>query len=205
MKTKKRDPELTRSINPISTERLRAVRTEDIVKKACFASFGRAFVVNHLRSQIVEVIVGEALGPTWKWTAADWAGWDFESADGTTKLEVKQSAAKQTWTKEGDPVSKASFDIAARKGHYVGNKLILDARRFAAIYIFAHHPVTDTSADHRDPHQWQFYVVSETLLIPATRKTIALSVIRKMVVAVDFVGLAERVEQVVTDRNLAGH
>jgi hypothetical protein len=34
----------------------------------------------------------------------------------------------------------------------------VDRRRYADIYIRAHHPVEDLSADHRDPHQWRFYI-----------------------------------------------
>src|ERR1700709_941658 len=68
----------------------------DIVEKASAAAFGQPLVANYLRSQIVEAMVAEALAPEWKWVSASWAGWDFQS-EANDKLEVKQSAAKQTW------------------------------------------------------------------------------------------------------------
>ena len=37
------------------------------------------------------------------------------------------------------------------------------------IYVFAHHPIADISADHRDPTQWQFYV-TRTSELPVTRR-----------------------------------
>ena len=50
--------------------------------------------------------------------------------------------------------------------------------RHAQIYVFAHHPVTDDSADHRDAGQWRFYVVATGALPPA--KTIGLGKLRRL-------------------------
>ena len=170
----------------------------DIVEKASAAAFGQPLVANYLRSQIVEAMVAEALAPEWKWVSASWAGWDFQS-EANDKLEVKQSAAKQTWAPVSGRNVKSSFDIAARTGHWIGEKWIKGAGRNADIYIFAHHPVDDETADHRDPKQWVFYVLAESSLRPTGQKTISLSTIQKLTSAVTFVGLRDRVRQANAD------
>jgi hypothetical protein len=90
-------------------------------------------------------------------------------------------------------VSKASFDIAARTGEYVDGAAWVDGvGRNADIYVFAYHSVSDATADHREPKQWQFYVVLESAL-PA-QKTLALSGVAALSKPVDFSGLRESVE-----------
>ena len=174
--------------------RLRQVTVAKIVDRACTVAFGNPLVANNLRSMLVEAMVTEAL-PEWRCTSADWAGWDFESAEGI-RLEVKQSAARQTWTKEGDPPSKCSFDIATRAGYYEGARWTEGRRRYADIFVLAHHPRDDADADHRDPHQWDFYVVRETCL-PSEGKTITLSGIQSRgIPSVGFVNLETQVEAV---------
>jgi len=162
-----------------------------IVAKACAAAFGRPLVVNYLRSMLVEAMIAEALPSKWRWVSADWAAWDFETSDKLTTLEVKQSAARQSWP---GPASKASFDIASRTGHWVGNKWTEGIRRYGDIYVFAHHPIDASHADHRDPHQWLFYVVAEAKLPPSPRKTISLSAVRRLATPVGFAEVAAQVE-----------
>ena len=106
---------------------------DDIVEMASAAAFGRRLIQNNLRSIVVEAIVAKALGPAWRWCSADWAPYDFEGPGGL-RLEVKQSAAQQTWSTSTSKPSKPVYDIAARN-EFVGEQ-----------------------ADHRDPAQWCFYV-----------------------------------------------
>ena len=91
-------------------------------------------------------------------------------------------------------MSKASFDIAPRTGEYVDGAAWVDGvGRNADIYVFAYHPVGDATADHREPTQWQFYVVLEKAL-PA-QKTLALSGVAALAKPVTFLGLSERVAE----------
>jgi hypothetical protein len=129
----------------------------DIMRKVSEAAFGKPLITNVLRGHVVEAIIATALEPEWTWCSADYAGWDFERADGL-RLEVKQSAARQSWTAPSNK-SRPSFDIAARTGHWVGAEWIEEAGRAADIYVFAHHDVSDDGADHRSPEQWTFYVI----------------------------------------------
>jgi hypothetical protein len=163
-----------------------------IVQKASHSAFGKPLVTNILRAMLVEAIVDCALSPSWKWCSADYAGWDFEGHDGI-RLEVKQSAARQSWTVFNGKPSKSSFDIAPRTGHWVGADWFPGAGRNAQIYIFAHHPVEDASADHRDPNQWVFYVVP-TEGLPA-QKTISLLAVQRLVQGTRLSGLKSAVNE----------
>ena len=145
---------------------------EDIRRRAATAAFGKKLVSNMYRGLVSELIVGSALSSQWKHCSEDWSGWDFEHREGS-KLEVKQSAARQTWS-DGKR-SRCSFGIAASQGFYKGSEWIADPTRKAEIYVFAHHPVFDADADHCDPTQWIFYVLPASLL--PDQKTVALSVV----------------------------
>lgn len=175
--------------------RLAKLTAKEVVEKASAAAFGRPLVANYLRSQLVEAMIAEALEPVWRWVSADWAGWDFSSGAGR-KLEVKQSAVRQSWASDAAKTSRSSFDVAARTGYWVGENWLERVGRNADIYIFAHHPVADKTADHRDPQQWVFYVVPEQLLLPTSQKTIALSRIRSLTASVGLDRLLDEVTHV---------
>ncbi len=130
--------------------------------------FGKPLVSNMYRGLVAEVLVNSVLAPDWEWCAADWHGWDFVHNDGT-KLEVKQSAALQTWSEEGR-VTSCAFGIAAAKGYFTGDSWYKEQGRPASIYVFAHHPgVEPGTVDHRDAQQWQFYVLPVHVLPPSAR------------------------------------
>ena len=163
---------------------------EEIRAKVCAAAFGGPLVSNIFRGLVAEIIVGAALGAEWQFCSGDWRGWDFEHATGC-RLEVKQSAARQTWTgtrKATVPI----FDIRERTGYFEGADWVADPRRYAHIYVFAHHPIMDASADHRDPSQWRFHVVA-TDHLPAF-KTISLARVALLSDAVLWVDLGAAVE-----------
>jgi len=45
-----------------------------------------------------------------------WSGWDFERIRDKSRLEVKQSAARQAWSVPRNLRTRGTFDIAARTG-----------------------------------------------------------------------------------------
>ncbi len=150
---------------------------DDIRVSASQAASGSPIIQNNLRALVVEAIVDAALRPSWRWCSVDWAGWDFEHETGI-KLEVKQSAVRQTWAA---PKSKLvpRFDIRERTGYWEdGATWIAQPGRNAQIYVFAHHPFVDETADHRDPLQWRFYVIRASVL-PVAR-TIGLPGVNKL-------------------------
>ena len=131
----------------------------DLLKRLEQALFGQRLVTNSIRGVLVEAILAQALEPEWQWCSTDWASHDFENADGV-RLEVKQSAALQSWHRPDDRPSRGSFDIAPRTGRYEGARWLDEPGRAAQIYVFAWHPIADHDlADHREPLQWQFFAV----------------------------------------------
>lgn len=171
------------------------VTIADIQRKVADAAFGRPLVTNVLRGHVAEAIIACALEPEWRWCAEDYSSWDFERADGL-RLEVKQSAARQTWSTNNIP-SPASFDIAERKGRWEGPVWVADPGRAAHVYVFAHHEVADESADHRDPAQWTFYVV-RTRDLPPTRR-LSLAAARRLSVRFRWETLASAVDLAVRE------
>ncbi|WP_435203504.1 hypothetical protein [Qipengyuania sp. 902] len=150
------------------------------------ALFDKPLVTNTFRGTLVEAMLTQVLEPEWRWCSADWASHDFENGDGV-RLEVKQSAALQSWYGDGFPPNRGRFDIAARKVRWEGKCRIEQAGRVASIYIFAWHPVTDVDrADNREPKQWQFHIVRSDALPP--QKTITHS---KLSAIVEAVGIEE--------------
>ena len=129
------------------------------------ALVGKPIVSNAFRGTLVEAIIAEALEPQWRWRADGWGSFDFEGPEGAG-LEVKQSAARQDWHDDGAKACSARFDIRERLGYYDEKSRWFDAPgRSAAIYVFAHHPIFDPKlADHRNPMQWDFYVVPANAL-----------------------------------------
>src|SRR4051812_8456416 len=81
----------------------------EIVAMASAAAFGTRLIQNNLRSVIVEAMVAKALGSAWRWASSDWAPYDFEGPNGV-RLEVKQSAAQQTWSTPTSKPSKPLYD-----------------------------------------------------------------------------------------------
>jgi hypothetical protein len=90
----------------------------EIVMRLAERLFDRKIIQNQFRSTYVEAMIEPHLTPDgWRYSADDWAGWDFERGD--EKLEVKQSAAHQTWTR--DKPTSPVFDIAERSGYFTGS------------------------------------------------------------------------------------
>lgn len=112
--------------------------------------------------------------------ADGWGEVDFRGPGGVG-LEVKQGAALQNWHEPGAKASQPRFDIAMRKNHVLRDGTVVQQRgRSAEIYVFAWHPVTDPAVcDHRDPAQWEFYVVRADAL--PDQKSIGLAGVRGLI------------------------
>ncbi|WP_309751837.1 hypothetical protein [Novosphingobium sp.] len=149
-----------------------------LAQRLLAALVGKPMVSNAFRGTLVEAILAEVLEPEWRWLADGWGSFDFEGPGGV-RLEVKQSAARQDWHLADAKPNKGRFDIASRTGRWEDTQWITAPGRAATIYIFAWHPLFDpAAADHRDPRQWQFYVVAATSL--PEQKTISLSGVQSL-------------------------
>jgi hypothetical protein len=150
----------------------------DLKFRLVSAMFDAPLVNNAFRGMFVEAMLAQVLQPEWRWCSADWASHDFDHPDGL-KLEVKQSAALQSWHEPSLRPNRGRFDVKARTGRYEGARWIGERGRAAQIYIFGWHGLTDPAvADHHDPSQWQFYAVKAVDL--PEQKTIALSRIQAL-------------------------
>lgn len=155
----------------------------DLEKRLMSTLFGARLVNNAFRGTLVEAMLAQVLEPDWRWCSADWASHDFENAEGA-KLEVKQSAALQSWHTQGFAPHRGRFDIAKRKVRWEGAKRINEDGRYANLYIFAWHPVIDPElADHRQSNQWLFHLVRAEHL--PDQQSIALSRIQAISPAVN--------------------
>jgi hypothetical protein len=130
---------------------------------------------NRFRGLFVEELVGLALEPDWCYAGGDWAAYDFESCCKKWRLEVKQSAAKQSWA--GKP-GLGGFSIREAVGLWSGNiwEAFEAPKRMADIYVFGWHGLTTSEADHTDSGQWDFFVVEATNLPPG-QKSISLKAV----------------------------
>jgi hypothetical protein len=144
--------------------------------------FDKAIIENQYRSAFVEAMIEPyLLKYGWRYTGDSWSGWDFEREDGSRRLEVKQSAAHQTWSEARKIKTRGTFDIAARTGYFYesGSKYVAEAGRCAHTYVFAWHPIYGPETDHRNPDQWEFYVVP-AFSLPQGQRTLALSRIKAL-------------------------
>ncbi len=131
--------------------------------------FAGNLVENRWRGDLVEEIVNQAIDRSrWRHCSGDWNSWDFEQLDGPLKVQVKQAALRQTWTKEEnaqrvETLATVRFGIRKAKGYYVGNqwRQLPTPARIAEIYLFAFHPGESSSANHWDAKAWRFYGLRE--------------------------------------------
>jgi len=163
---------------------------QDLAKRL----FDQRLIGNEYRSAFIEAMIEPHLAPFgWRHVGDDWNGWDFERGE-DARLEVKQSAAWQTWSKRTGKPSSGKFDIAPRTGYWVrGTEWNPTPGRPAQTYVLAWNGETGALADHRDPTQWAFYVVAASRF-GETQKTIALSRVRTLADPVPLSGLAAAVE-----------
>ncbi len=157
-------------------------------------SYQQRVMNNVHRSEYAEAIVVLALRESGWIRMKPWNGWDCEHESGL-RLEVKQSAAAQTWG-GGEKRRFPRFDIAPRKGFWEADENwvpLSEPGRLADIYVFAWQGEEGEKADQRDPARWEFYVIPERDL-PAKQKTISLPALRRLAVLCSVDGLAKAVE-----------
>jgi hypothetical protein len=138
--------------------------------------FDQRLIENPFRSAFVQAMIEPYLRlGGWRYAGDGWSGWDFERADGK-RLEVKQSAAHQTWSDPRRLRTRGSFDIAERTGasEKGGPEGTGGKGRPADVYVFAWNGAYGEATDHRDPAQWLFYVIP-TAHLPAAHRTISLA------------------------------
>ncbi len=150
-----------------------------VIERLTRRLFGSSILRNSIRGEVVEEIVAIALEPDWELCAGDWASCDLRHPRTKLRIQVKQSAARQSWHRTEGPSSKPRFSIAHKTGRWEdGDRWVGEPGRNADIFVFAWHPLVNETADHRDPQQWEFYVVAEQAL--PMQKSISLAGIQRL-------------------------
>ena len=91
--------------------------------------FGAPLLRNSIRGELVEEMVAVALEPEWALCAGDWGACDLMQVGGPLRIQVKQSAARQSWHADDSPLPRPRFSIALKTGRYEGAVLIAERSR----------------------------------------------------------------------------
>lgn len=152
---------------------------------------------NDLRGELVEEIVVLALAPEWRLCGSDWGACDLLHEESGLKIQVKQSASRQSWPSGKTGYGAPRYSIATKTGRYEGTDWIAGQGRNVDVFIFAWHGVTGPECDHADPSQWKFHAVAEPGL-PA-QKSLGLQQIQRLAAAVDYFGLNSAIQTVMME------
>ncbi len=180
-------------------------RYEKIIDEVVKAHYQKRLINNTHRADYVEAMIALALGESWCLVSRywDWAPWDLERDDGI-RLEIKQSAATQSWSPDAIQTARGKFDIAQRDGYWdYESRWHTGKARYADIYVFAWHPESNPHADHRNPGQWRFFVVPEYKL--PIQKSISLNPLKKLAPETSYDDLLQAVDAAVDALPLRTH
>lgn len=165
--------------------------TSNLSRRLFDRLYGKPRVRNVLRGELVEQMLLDALGAEWR-EGSDYESWDLTHIPTGTRLQVKQSAALQSWEAPNGRSSRATFSIKARVGYCEDRQRWSAPReRRCELYVFGWHPLVGEDADHRRPEQWLFYVVQTADLPP--QASISLSRLQKMADACEYHQVAEAI------------
>ena len=144
-------------------------------------------------------------GKGWKHCSENWNSWDFERTADRLKLQVKQAAQLQTWDLDEHKnvvierkTRDVRFSVAPAKGYYENGILwrrLPFPQRLAELYVFAYHPLENSSADHWDVEQWRFYVWREVDLPPGS-KSVSLAFVQSKSSGVSIGALEPKISQI---------
>lgn len=150
------------------------------------------FFSNTARGILAEFIVACALDiPTEEQIRDDWAAFDLMTTDGI-KLEVKSAAYVQAWKQKKK--SRIDFKVPKVKAwNRETGEYEQTPDRHADVYVFTLLEKQELPIDPLDLSQWKFYAIAAKCL--KDRKTISLSVLKKMASSASWDGLGDAVRK----------
>lgn len=143
---------------------------EAIERRILKEAFKTRLLDNSMRGFWCEFMVAEALGPDCHTVGLGWHPWDLQIGDSRDvfpdriRIQVKNSAALQTWHPRYGTVTDCCFNLTLRnRPRYFTQdnpNVPCESTGFMCdIFVLCHHPETDVArADHCDPTQWRFYL-----------------------------------------------
>ena len=159
--------------------------------------YEQRLIGNVERGTYVECMIEMALRechPAWCLTETWSSEGDLENAKTGARIEIKQSAALQTWHRSPCPTcgSVNDWDVSPSETRPPQFSI---KQRAVDLYVFAWHPVQDADiADHRRPDQWEFFVVAEESL--PQKQALGLEALTRMSDACNYDTVAARVVKV---------
>ena len=136
--------------------------------------FGQKLIDNNFRGPWTEYMVAEALGDECVVVSHSWHAWDLQLGNSEDtfpariRIQVKNTARLQTWHRPNGRLTNCQWMLKMRRKPYYfdtynPNVPCEDYGYMCDVFVLCHHPVEDPEiADHRDPNQWEFYVVPVT-------------------------------------------
>ena len=143
--------------------------------------YERKIMDNVERGAYVECMIAEHLGPNWvlAWEMEfDWASWDLQHTPTGARVEIKSSACRQPWhTATKSKATSPRFSVKWPDKYWDGVQYVRipEGEPIIDLFIFAWHGQRVKGiADHRNPDQWEYYVV-HTEHLPQRRKSVGLT------------------------------
>lgn len=189
------------NMNMGSTSKQRSL--DKRIQKIILKRYDQPVMNNTVRAHFVECLIAKEFDVGWKHSCIDggeWNQWDCEHDSGA-RIEIKQSAARQSWDEEViSPIRLARYDIAPRTGYWENDDNWKDKPgRNADLYVFAWHGERrDEICDHRDATQWQFFIAKEPML-PEGQKTIGITPLKDISVVCGISDLRVTVEKLISE------
>lgn len=138
-----------------------------VLKRVVDAALKPELLSNDVRGLIAEALLAEKIDASI--VGGSWHAWDLQLGPDQVglpqrvRVQVKNSARTQPWNKDG-PFTKLKWTIAAKPAptHLAKSNVPCEDFGFLCdIVIFCGHVSEDwTTADHHDPSQWQFWLIS---------------------------------------------
>jgi len=156
-----------------------------IIKSASAALFGQRLIENNFRGTYTEFMVAEALGGNCEVVSEGWHAWDLQIGPSEAnfperiRIQVKNTARLQTWHAFTGLLTECAWQLKMRpRPSYFDDYNVAvpceDYGHLCDVYVLCHHPLDDPEiVDHRNPSQWEFYVVpvaGEKLLFEPWRR-----------------------------------
>lgn len=147
---------------------------QGILEKLVHETFGQNLIDNSFRGVWTEFMVAEALGEGCAVVSQNWHPWDLQLGKSEDefperiRIQVKNTARLQTWHQSSSTPGACHWVLRMRPKPSYFDQYNPDIPcesygHLCDVYVLCYHPIDDPrAADHRDPHQWEFYVIPVT-------------------------------------------
>jgi hypothetical protein len=152
----------------------RMITADQVKHRFLKEAFSVPLLDNTMRGVWCEYMVAEALGGECRAVGLGWNAWDLQIGEDDQvlpdriRIQVKNNARIQPWNAGTGKLSDPLFTLPWRRRpgyfeNYMPNVPCEPEGFLCDVFILCHHPVEDEQlADHREPGQWECYVLPTT-------------------------------------------